>query len=104
MRRFAAAALFALSISAAARAGEGVYITLDAGYGTWNKDGFRNRLNAQQLGVDAVTGLQNTELLLDRQMPDGAIGGLHLGYNIAGHVAFELSAMLRPSDVLADTR
>jgi outer membrane protein with beta-barrel domain len=104
MRRSVAAALFALSLSAAARAGEGVYITIDAGYGTWNKDGFRDRLNAQQLGVDAVSGVPNTELLLDRQMPDGGVGGLHLGYNIGGHVAFEVSGMLRPSDVLADTR
>lgn len=104
MRRFACAALLILSLSAAARAGEGVYITIDGGYGIWNKDEFKTRLDKQNLGRDAVTGLSNTALLVDRQMPDGGIFGLHLGYNIGGHVAFEGSITLRPYDILTDTR
>src|SRR5689334_17487101 len=97
-------ALFVLCFSAAAQAGEGVYMTLDFGYGTWAKEDFRNRLNAQGIGTDPISGLTNTNLLVDRQMPDGGIFGLHLGYNIAGHVAFEGSATLRPYDILSDTR
>jgi hypothetical protein len=104
MRRFATAALIVLSVSAAARAGEGVFLTVDAGYGSWAKDDFRARLNRQNIGKDAVTGLPNTNLLVDRQMPDGGIFGLHLGYNIAGHVAFEGNLTVRPYDILADTR
>jgi hypothetical protein len=104
MRRFFCAALLILSAGSAARAGEGVYITLDGGYGTWNTDKLRDRLNKQSLGTDAVSGLTNTALLVDRQMPDGGIFGLHLGYNIGGHVAFEGSLTLRPYDLLEDTR
>ena len=96
--------LFVLCASAAAHAGEGVYITIDGGYGTWAKDDFRSRLDKQGMGKDPVSGLGNTSLLVDRQMPDGGIFGLHLGYNIAGHVAFEGSLTLRPYDILADTR
>jgi hypothetical protein len=99
-----AAALFVLCISAAAHAGEGVYITLDFGYGMWSKDDFRARLDKQGIGKDAVSGLANTALLVDRQMPDGGIFGIHLGYNIGGHVAFEGSLTMRPYDILADTR
>ena len=99
-----AVALLVFCASAAANAGEGVYITIDGGYGTWAKDDFRNRLNRQNLGQDAVSGLPNTALLVDRQMPDGGIFGLHLGYNIGGHVAFEGSLTLRPYDLLGDTR
>src|SRR5437868_6059544 len=93
-----------LSVSAAARAGEGVYITIDGGYGLWSKDDFRARLDRQRMGTDAVTGIPNTALLIDRQMPDGGIFGLHLGYNIGGHVAFEGSLTIRPYDLLSDTR
>jgi hypothetical protein len=104
VRRSVSAALIILCASAAARAGEGVYITIDGGYGTWAKDDFTARLNKQNMGKDANTGFGNTELLVDKQMPDGGIFGLHLGYNIAGHVAFEGSITLRPYDVLEDTR
>ena len=97
-------ALFVLCASAAAHAGEGVYITIDGGYGTWAKEDFRSRLNAQGMGKDPVSGLANTSLLVDRQMPDGGIFGLHLGYNIAGHVAFEGSFTVRPYDLFQDTR
>ena len=103
MRRFAVVLLVACA-SAAANAGEGVYITIDGGYGTWAKDDFRSRLDRQNLGKDAVSGLLNSALLVDRQMPDGGIFGLHLGYNIGGHVAFEGSLTLRPYDLLGDTR
>lgn len=101
-----AAALLVVCASLAAHAGEGVYITIDGGYGTWAKDDFRTRLGSQPtpLGKDPFSGLSNTSLLVDRQMPDGGIFGLHLGYNIGGHVAFEGSLTLRPYDVLADTR
>jgi hypothetical protein len=104
MRRFAVALLFVLAVSASARAGEGVYITLDGGYGFWNKDSFKQRLNAQGMGVDPNTGLNNTDLLVDKQLQDGALFAMHLGYNIAGHVAFEGSLVLRPYDLLTDTR
>ena len=103
MRRFAAA-LLVFCAAAAANAGEGVYITLDGGYGTWAKDDFRSRLDRQNLGKDAVSGLPNTALLVDRQMPDGGLGGIRLGYNIGGHVAFEGGLTLRPYDLLGDTR
>ena len=86
-----------------ALAGEGVYVTLEAGYGMWNKDDFKKSLSSQ-LGTDPVTGYGNSVLLVDRQMPDGALGAIHLGYNIGGHVAIEGSLMMRPYDLLADTR
>ena len=104
MQRLAALALVVLTASAA-RAGEGVFITIDGGYGIWDKDAFVSRLNNQGFGnPDCCAGTTNTALLTDRQMPDGGIFGLHLGYNIAGHVAFEGSITLRPYDVLQDTR
>ena len=103
MRR-SAVALLVFCAAASARAGEGVYLTFDGGYGTWAKDDFRNRLDRQNLGKDPVSGLQNTALLVDRQMPDGGLFGIHLGYNIGGHVAIEGSATLRPYDLLGDTR
>ena len=103
MHRLAAAALVILAASAA-RAGEGVYLTLDGGYATWAKDDFRARLDRQGMGTDSVSGIRNTDLLVDRQMPDGGVFGLHLGYNIAGHVAFEGSFTVRPYDLFQDTR
>jgi hypothetical protein len=104
MHRLAAAALVILAASAA-HAGEGVFISIDVGYGLWSKEDFRARLQAQGLGNDANgSGLTNTALLIDRQMPDGGIFGLHLGYNIGGHVAFEGSFTARPYDLLQDTR
>jgi hypothetical protein len=104
MRRIAAALGLVLCVAFSARAGEGVYITLDGGYATWNKDDFRNRLNKQNLGTDAISGLSNTVLLVDKQMPDGGVFGLRLGYNIAGHVAFEGNFTIRPYDLFQDTR
>src|SRR5204863_538967 len=56
------------------------------------------------LGKDPISGLSNTDLLIDHQMPDGGMFGMHLGYNIAGHIAFEGSFTVRPYDVLQDTR
>lgn len=103
MRRLAALALV-LFAATAARAGEGVFITIDGGYGIWAKDDFVTRLSRQGLGNDSTTGISNVSLLTDRQMPDGGIFGLHLGYNIGGHVAFEGSLTLRPYDILQDTR
>ena len=103
MRQIAVAALLCLAAPLAAHAGEGVYITIDGGYGLWNKDEFKTRL-ASQVGNAPGTGLSNAALLVDRQMPDGAVFGLHLGYNMGGHVAFEGSFVARPYDVLSDTR
>jgi|GEM_PF-1822525 len=97
-------AALALALTAgAARAGEGVYITLEGGYGLWNKDSFKNQLSSQ-VGNDTASGLSNSALLVDRQLTDGGMFGLRLGYNIAGHVAIEGNLTLRPFDVLADTR
>lgn len=97
-----AAVALALTASAA-RAGDGVYITLEGGYGLWNKDAFKSNL-AKQTGNDPASGLDNASLLVDRQLADGGMFGLRLGYNIGGHVAFEGNLTLRPYDVLADTR
>ena len=97
-------AAVALALTAgAARAGEGVYIALEGGYGFWNKDAFKSNL-ARQVGNDPVSGLGNASLLVDRQLPDGGLFGLRLGYNIAGHIAFEGNLTVRPYDLLADTR
>jgi opacity protein-like surface antigen len=105
MRRFAtaAAALILLGASAAARAGEGVFVTIDAGYGLWGKDAFITRLKQNNLGTDPTTKYDNWDLLANRQMPDGGVLSLHFGYNIAGHVAFEGSVTGRPYDFLQDT-
>jgi hypothetical protein len=107
MQRLACLAMV-LFAATAARAGEGVFITIDGGFGTWAKDDFTTRLNRQfggaGLGTDPISGLSNTSLLIDRQMPDGGIFGIHLGYNIAGHVAFEGSLTARPYDIWQDTR
>ena len=102
MRTLALALLLVLA-PAAARAGEGVFITLDGGYALWSKNDFRKRLQTQ-VGRDPITLLPNADLLTERQLPDGGLFGLHLGYNIGGHVAFEGNFMLRPYDILADTR
>src|SRR3989440_7145478 len=103
MRRFAlAAALLAAAAASRARAGEGVYLTIDAGYGLFSKDDFRNKI-ASQVGTDPATGQSNAALLAT-QMADGAAFGLHLGYNIAGHVGFEGSFSFMPRDLFKDTR
>jgi hypothetical protein len=103
MRRIFAALVLVLC-SFAAHAGEGVYITLDGGYASWNKDDFRARLERQNLGTDPITGLSNANLLLDHQMPNGGIFGLRLGYNIAGYVGIEGNIAVRPYDLFQDTR
>ena len=84
-------ALFALALLAAptAFAGEGVYFMLDGGYGLWNKE----KLIPQ---LDANVGEFNRKLLLDNQHPDGLMVGLRLGYNVAGHAAFEGSFTIHP--------
>jgi hypothetical protein len=103
MRRIAlAAALLAAAAAPRAFAGEGVYLTIDAGYALWNKDTLKKNL-APQVGTDAASGLSNADLLT-QQMPDGAVFGLHLGYNIAGHVGIEGSFALRPWNISSDTR
>jgi opacity protein-like surface antigen len=103
MRRFAlAAALLAAAAAPPARATEGVYLTIDAGYGLFNKDDFKSKI-APQVGTDPATGQSNAALLA-AQMSDGAAFGLHLGYNIAGHVGFEGSFSFMPRDVFKDTR
>jgi len=104
MRRIFAALVFVLCSAAAAKAGEGVYVTLEGGYGTWNTDDFRARLDSQNLGNDPKTGITNSSLLIDRQMPAGGTFGLRLGYNIGGHVAVEGNVTVRPYDLFQDTR
>jgi len=104
MRRIFAALVFVLCSAAAAKAGEGVYVTLEGGYGTWNTDDFRARLDSQNLGNDPKTGIPNSSLLIDRQMPAGGTFGLRLGYNIGGHVAVEGNVTVRPYDLFQDTR
>ena len=96
MRR-ATLLILLLAAAPAARAGEGVYITLDGGYASFSKDSLKKNLAGQ-------VGQQNAVLLADDQMPDGLLLGMHLGYNIAGHVAFEGSFALHPWDTLSDTR
>ena len=96
MRR-AAFLLLLLAAAPAARAGEGVYITLDGGYSLWNKDTLKQNL-ARQVGTE------NAGLLTDSQMPDGGMFALHLGYNIAGHVAFEGGIAIHPWAVLNSDR
>ena len=89
--------------SVPAVASEGMYFSLEGGYAIWKKDDFRNRLQGQ-LGTDPASGIDNTSLLVDRQLPDGGSFGMRLGYNIAGHLAFEASATLRPYQPAEDTR
>jgi hypothetical protein len=91
MRR--ALVLMVLLAATGARAGEGVYITIDGGYSIWNKDTLKTNLTKQ-------VGATNAALLTDNQMPDGGIFALHLGYNIGGHVAFEGSFSIHPWDIL----
>lgn len=87
----------ALLAAAPARAGEGVYLTIDGGYLFWNRDALKTNLPKQ-------VGAANTALLLDNQMPDGGLFALRLGYNIGGHVAFEGAFAIHPWDILAETR
>ena len=97
MRRAALAAL-ALAAAAPAYAGsEGVYLTLDGGYSLFNKDKLSSKL-AKYVSPSDV------DLLVNNQMPDGGFFALHLGYNIAGHVAIEGSFALHPWQPFDDTR
>ena len=96
MRR-AVVLLLLLAAAPAARAGEGVYITLDGGYAVWNKDTLKKNLNTQ-------VGPTNAALLVDSQMPDGGVFALRLGYNLGGHVAFEGSFAIHPWSVLGNDR
>ena len=96
MRR-AVVLLLLLAAAPSARAGEGVYITLDGGYSVWNKDTFKSNL-AKQVGAS------NANLLTDSQMPDGGLFGLHLGVNMGGHVALEAGISFHPWSVLGNDR
>ena len=97
MRR-AAVLLLLLASAPAARAGEGVYITLDGGYSFWSgKDSMKQKLTTQ-------VGATNASLLVDNELPDGGLFGLHLGFNIAGHAAIEGSFALHPWNVLGSDR
>ena len=97
MRR-AAVLLLLLAFAPAARAGEGVYITIDGGYAFWQgKDAMKTKLTPQ-------VGAANASTLVDNQLPDGGLFAMHLGYNIAGHVAFEGSFAIHPWEVLENDR
>ncbi len=98
MRRAALALLMLLAAAPAARAGEGVYITIDGGYVFWQgKSTMKTRLTPQ-------VGSQNASYLVDNQLPDGGLFGLRLGYNIAGHVAIEGNFDIHPWSVLSNDR
>jgi len=97
MRR-AAVLLMLLAAASAARAGEGVYLTLDGGYALWNaKDTMRARLTTQ-------VGADNASLLVDHQLPNSGVFGLHLGYNIGGYVGIEGGVTVVPWSVLNNDR
>src|SRR5258708_6387961 len=79
MRR-AAAVLLLLAAAPAARAGQGMYFTLEGGYSAFTmKSALKQNLTPQ-------VGAQNAAMLTDNQMPSGSLFGMHLGYNIGGHV------------------
>jgi hypothetical protein len=89
MRRAAAAVLLLLAAAPAARAGEGMYLTLEGGYSAFTmKSALRQNLTPQ-------VGAQNASMLTDNQMPSGSLFGMHLGYNIAGHVGVEANFAMR---------
>jgi hypothetical protein len=97
MRRVALA-LLVLAAAAPAYAGsEGVYLTIDGGYSLWNKDQLSKKLATRVSPGDV-------SLLVDQQMPDGGFFGLHLGYNVAGHVAVEGSFAIHPWSPFDETR
>jgi Outer membrane protein beta-barrel domain len=98
MRRAALALLVLAAAAAPAYAGsDGVYLTLDGGYALWNKDGLSKKL-ARSISPADVS------LLVDKQMPDGGFFGLHLGYNISGHVGIEGSFAIHPWSPFDETR
>src|SRR5258708_32865720 len=77
MRR-AAAVLLLLAAAPAARAGQGMYFTLEGGYSAFTmKSALKQNLTPQ-------VGAQNAAMLTDNQMPSGSLFGMHLGYNIGG--------------------
>src|SRR5258708_33102810 len=78
MRR-AAAVLLLLAAAPAARAGQGMYFTLEGGYSAFTmKSALKQYLTPQVVA-------QNAAMLTDNQMPSGSLFGMHLGYNIGGH-------------------
>src|SRR5258708_16214628 len=82
MRR-AAAVLLLLAAAPAARAGQGMYFTLEGGYSAFTmKSALKQNLTPQ-------VGAQNAAMLTDNQMPSGSLFGMHLGYNIGGHTVRE---------------
>lgn len=96
MRR---AAVFLLLFAAtAARAGEGMYFSLDAGYAFFTQKSMLKQNLTPQVGA------ANAALLTDSQMPNGPIGGIHLGYNIAGYAAIEGNLAVRAWSPLNDNR
>jgi len=97
MRR-AAVLLLLLALAPAARAGEGVYITLDGGYSFWNG------LSTVQQRLTPQVGVNNAALLVQNELPDGGLFAMHLGYNIAGHIGIEGSFAIRGWNVLSEDR
>src|SRR5258708_31557082 len=88
MRR-AAAVLLLLAAAPAARAGQGMYFTLEGGYSAFTmKSALKQNLTPQ-------VGAQNAAMLTDNQMPSGSLFGMHLGYNIGGHVGGEANLARR---------
>lgn len=97
MRRALPFLLLLAAAAPAARAGEGVYFTVDVGYAKFDKDTLRSNLTQQ-------IGQANAAQLTDKQMPDGLLTALRLGVNISGHVALEASLGVRPWNLLDSTR
>jgi hypothetical protein len=67
-----------LICAAPARAGEGVVLGLEAGYGIWNFD-------HDKVAGQALLG----DVLLTQRMKNGFAPALRLGYNVLGHAALE---------------
>ncbi len=107
MRRVAVL-LILLAAASSARASEGVYLTLDGGYALWNgKSTMKSRLATQVgdgAGACGTTGAGNATLLVDCQLKDSGLFGLHLGYNIGGHVGIEGGIAVVPWSLFANDR
>lgn len=96
MRR--AAVVLLLFAASAARAGEGMYFSLDGGYAFFTQKSMLKQNLTPQVGA------ANASLLTDSQMPNGPIAGVHLGYNIAGYAALEGNLAVRAWSPLNDNR
>jgi hypothetical protein len=94
MRR-AVLLLLLLAAAPAARAADGVFLTLEGSYGLFgDKD-------ALQQGLSSQVGAANASLLVDKELQDGFGSGLYLGYNVGGYAAIELGAGVHPWNLIS---